>query len=385
VPAERRERGEADHRPHLRGGVQEPGGEPGALGQRGGARGGRGGCRDAEPEAHDDIGGDERAGEEQAGSAGHAREPGRHPPAEQRPGDHRKVERDAHQAGVGRAAMELLLLVEDREQHRRRGRGGQRSRDDVRADERTVAQDGEREDRIARTALDRQERREQDRGSGQRGRRALRAAEHERDERGGDRGGPGQVERGTPPRALRGREHARRERDAGEPERDVDDEDRRPAVALGQDAAEHPAARAAARGRRGPHADRASAQQRERRRRHQRAPGALDGAQADEHGRRGGKRATGRCRGEQRESGGEEPAVAEHVAGAARGNQQAAERERVRRHDPLQRRGAEAEVALDRGQSDGDDRRVEDGDELDAAEQGDGHGPGLPVANGFMR
>jgi hypothetical protein len=133
-----------------------------------------------------------------------------------------------------------------------------------------------------------------------------------------------------------------------------------------------------------PHTERAPAQQRERRRRHQRAPGALDRAQADEHGGRRGERAAGRRGREQREPGDEQAAVAEQVAGAARGNQQAAERERVRRHHPLQRRRAESEVVLDRGQRDGDDRRVEDGDELDAEERDD-HAPGLPAANGFMQ
>jgi predicted RNA-binding Zn ribbon-like protein len=58
-----------------------------------------------------------------------------------------------------------------------------------------------------------------------------------------------------------------------------------------------------------------------------------------------------------------------HVAGAARGQQQPAEGDPERRDDPLQATGAESEVAADRGQGDGDDRDVEDDDELREAEQ----------------
>jgi hypothetical protein len=90
--------------------------------------------------------------------------------------------------------MELLLLVEDREQHRRRGRGGERSRDDVRTYERAVAQHDRRQDRVACPLLDRHERGQQC-GGGEQGRhRALCAAEHERHERGGDGRRAGEVE-----------------------------------------------------------------------------------------------------------------------------------------------------------------------------------------------
>ena len=71
---------------------------------------------------------------------------------------------------------------------------------------------------------------------------------------------------------------------------------------------------------------------------------------------------------EDRDAREEEPAAAEQVARAAAEQQEAAEHERVGVDDPLEVRGAEPEVGLDRRQRDVDHRRVEHDHELREAD-----------------
>ena len=56
----------------------------------------------------------------------------------------------------------------------------------------------------------------------------------------------------------------------------------------------------------------------------------------------------------------QDPAAAEQIRGAAAEQQEAAERERVRGHDPLQAGLGEVQIAADRRQRDVDDRQIDD-------------------------
>ena len=180
-------------------------------------------------------------------------------------------------------------------------------------------------------------------------------------------------------RAARlGGQEQRRQHDGRDPDRDVDEEDPRPAQVRGQHAAEqHADGRAgagsgavdperevplAALGERGH-------QQRERRRREQRAAEALEGAEADQRGLRPGEAAEQRADGEEGEPRDEQPPAPEQVGEPAAEQQDAAEHDRVGGDHPLQVRLREVQVGLDRRQRDVHDRDVEDDHELRGDDQ----------------
>ena len=93
-------------------------------------------------------------------------------------------------------------------------------------------------------------------------------------------------------------------------------------------------------------------------------------ARGDEDRLAGGEPAHQRGRGEQRDSGEEEAALAVEVAEAAAEQQEAAERERVGVDDPRQVVLVEVERVADRGEGDVDDGGVQNDHELGCRQQG---------------
>ena len=88
------------------------------------------------------------------------------------------------------------------------------------------------------------------------------------------------------------------------------------------------------------------------------------------------RQAAGQRRGrEDRQPDHEHAPAAERVRGAAAEDQQAAERDRVSGHDPLHRRGREAELALDRRERHVDDAEVQDDHERRGEDQRQGEPP----------
>src|SRR5262249_379691 len=158
-------------------------------------------------------------------------------------------------------------------------------------------------------------------------------------------------------------------------DRYVDEEDPAPGERLGQRAAEHQADRRAADRRPdrecpGPLLPLVERRRddRGRRRRDERCAEALERAEADQHPRSLRDPVQERRCGEDDEADQEEPLPSQKVASAAAEQEKAGEDERVRVDHPLEARLAEAEPALDVGQRDIHDRRVEDDHELRQAD-----------------
>ena len=171
-------------------------------------------------------------------------------------------------------------------------------------------------------------------------------------------------------------------------ERHVDEEDPLPAGRVDEHAAGDDAQRPADGGERAPDAERDVAlaaggerdgQQRERGGGQERGADALDGADRDEHAGRGREPARERGGREQAESDEEHPAAAEQIAHPAAQQQEAAERERVGVHDPLEAVDGEVEIGLDGRERDVHDRDVEDHHELRDGEHGEGEPPRIGV------
>ena len=161
----------------------------------------------------------------------------------------------------------------------------------------------------------------------------------------------------------------------------VDEEDPVPVERVREDAAEKDADRPAARGDEAEDAHRLRAlgrlgeeghRQRERDGGDDRAADALHGARADEHLLRGGEAARRRREREERDAEQEEPPVPEQVAEPSAEQQEAAEGDQVRVHDPRERLLGEAEILADRRQRDADDRHVEDDHQVAEAEDQEG-------------
>ena len=162
-----------------------------------------------------------------------------------------------------------------------------------------------------------------------------------------------------------------------EPDREVDDEDPVPADRLGEHAAGEQSDRGTGGGDERVDADRLRLLPRLREHGHDhpqdhgrgdRASGTLDEAGADQHPLALREGTDQRRRGEDREPGEEDPPLADQVAEPAREQQEAAERDQVGVDDPGQARLREAQVLLNRGQGDVDDRRVEHDHQHSAAE-----------------
>ena len=162
---------------------------------------------------------------------------------------------------------------------------------------------------------------------------------------------------------------------ASDADRDVDEEDPRPAERVGEDAAEQHAGRGAEAADRAPDAERdvplaalgeGRREDRERRRRDHRRAEALERARRDQRRLRPGEAGEQRGEREHDEADQEQAPPPEQVGRAPAEQQEAAEDERVRADHPLQVLLREPEVDLDRGQRDVHDRDVQDDHELHA-------------------
>ena len=177
---------------------------------------------------------------------------------------------------------------------------------------------------------------------------------------------PGRSNRPRPARRL-GQCPRRDERDH-DADGHVDEQHPAPGQVGGQQAAGHQADRGAADAHRGVDAHRPVARrslregggdQGQRGRGDDRGADALHRAGREQPGLRGGEPAEQRGQREQDDAGDEDPAPAEDVAGPAAEQQQAAEGQGVGVDHPFQAGAGEAERALDVGQRDVHDRRVQ--------------------------
>ena len=94
----------------------------------------------------------------------------------------------------------------------------------------------------------------------------------------------------------------------------------------------------------------------------------LDSPRCNQKPWRRGHAARDRGNGEERDADQEQPAVAEEVTKPAAEQEEAAERQEVRIHDPRERRLREAEVFPDRRERNVHDRRIEDDHQVAKAE-----------------
>ena len=95
----------------------------------------------------------------------------------------------------------------------------------------------------------------------------------------------------------------------------------------------------------------------------------MGGASGDQLTLGGGEAGSERGRGDEQESGDEDASASQQVGHSPAEQQEAAEGEHVRVHDPGKVRLREVEPLTDRREGDVDNRRVENHDELREAEQ----------------
>ncbi len=200
----------------------------------------------------------------------------------------------------------------------------------------------------------------------------------EQNERTGDGERPGGVV--ASPRQLGAalaQEHGR-QRERGQAEGDVDEEDPFPAGAVDERAADQPRRGGADAAEPAPDPERLVAlgalgegrgDDRQRGRGHDRGADALDHAGRKQRRRRPGEPAHERRGREEQDTGHEHAPAPEQVGRPSSEQQQAAEGERVGAQHPLQAVLREAEVGSDRGQRHEHDRAVEEHHEKGAAEQ----------------
>ena len=171
----------------------------------------------------------------------------------------------------------------------------------------------------------------------------------------------------------------------GRADRQVDEEDPRPAQVRGEDAAEQHTDGATAAGGSAPHAEgdvpltplaEGGDDDRERGRGEQCAAEALQRPGDDQRSFRPGEPGKQRAEREHRDACHEQPPASEQVGKAAAQEQHPAEQDRVGGDHPLQALLGEMEVVLDRGQGDVHDRDVDDDHEL----RGNGHRENKPAS-----
>src|SRR6266516_405334 len=200
---------------------------------------------------------------------------------------------------------------------------------------------------------------------------------HERDEPAGDKHGTGQIE-GLDPCVAALRQEKRREREAEQADRHVDEEDPLPAQRVRKDTAEQDSRDRAERADAAPGAERGVSllpfgegrgQDRERGRSDQRRTEPLETARADQRALAPRETGEERGSGEHDQSDDEDPSPPDQVGDASAEQEEAAEEERVGAHDPLEILLREPEVALDGRKGDVHDRDVEHDHELHAQEE----------------
>ena len=181
------------------------------------------------------------------------------------------------------------------------------------------------------------------------------------------------------------RYEAQRERERGDPNGKVDEEDPRPREVLGQHPAEDEADGRTADGDGCPDAERLGAlralgecrrDDRQRGRGDQRRTKPLQCPRADQHPLTGGEPVEQRGAREDHQADQEQALAAEEVTGAPSEEQESAEHERVGVDDPLQVALGQVQILLDRGKRDVHDRCVEHDHELRQADQ-DEDDPGV--------
>jgi hypothetical protein len=202
----------------------------------------------------------------------------------------------------------------------------------------------------------------------------------EQDERTGD----GQRSGGVVAPSRRGGatlgEQDRGERNREQADWDVDEEDPFPAEAVDEGAADQPGCRRAEASECSPDSEGLVAlgsrleqgrDDRERSRGHDRGTDPLERPGADQRLVRPGEPAEQRGEREESEADHEHSPPPEQVGGSPSKQKQAGEGEGIGAHHPLQPLRGEGEVLLDRGESDGHDRCVENDHEEGAAEEGE--------------
>ena len=198
---------------------------------------------------------------------------------------------------------------------------------------------------------------------------------------GGDGGSAGKVEVTVREVGTALLQQQRRQRDCGDADGHVDEEDPGPAQVRRQDAPEQDAGGGAAAGRSAVDAQREIAltafrerrhQQRECGRSEQRPTEALHRPEGDQRALRPGEPAQERAHGEEREPEHEQPAASEEIRQTAAQEQRAPEEDGVGRDHPLEVGLREPEIRLDRGQGDVHDRDVENDHELRGDDQREG-------------
>jgi hypothetical protein len=183
------------------------------------------------------------------------------------------------------------------------------------------------------------------------------------------------------------RDQERRDRDRGDADRHVDEEDPLPAETAREEPAEQHAEGRARAGDRAEDPERLvpfgalfedHCDQRERRRGGERGAETLHAAEHDQRALAPREPAEQRPDREEAETGHEDQPAADKVGDPSAQEQEAAEEERVGAHHPLQVRLREVQRGLDRGQRHVHDRDVEDDHELRRADQCEG----VPAAGG---
>src|SRR5215211_5156159 len=276
------------------------------------------------------------------------------PGTDQGPRDDREVERREREPGLRRRVPQYPLHVEHAQEHRRRGGGGQRERDEVGTDEPARPQGTQRHERISDPLLYQDKRanehqREKESTQAPHGEEAYlfglgKSVDQQRQSR-----RDGHRTRRVEPRWSRFvpalLEQHGSQRQPQNPDGDVDEEHPLPSQTLGEDAAQYPPRRTPARRSRGPHAQSPLAPRtlREGPRKHTEGGRRHDGRSqtlSDARGYEGegrSRQATGQRRPrEQGETSHEEPATTVEVGRASREHQETPENERVGRDDPLQ-------------------------------------------------
>ena len=270
-------------------------------------------------------------------------------------------DRQVAQAGVDRRVAEEALQVERQVEEQGEHRAGDRERRQLDAGEGAAAEQRERQHRLGNPLLDRHEGRQQHGGAGeerddQRAAPALLVAAHQRQHQQEQGGGEGDQPAPVDPRCVgvAGLDQLPvGDADRRQPDRHVDQEDRLPPEAVGEEAADQRADRDGAADRGAVDAHRHPAfgaagellgDEREGDGEHDRAADALQATGEVEEGRVGGERAEQRGEGEDREADREDASAAQPVGQRAGGEDQGGEREGVGVDHPLQVGEAAAEV-----------------------------------------
>ncbi len=316
---------------------------------------------------------------------------------------HDQVAGKERETDLERAVPQHELHVERRQEEPGEHRAGPENSDDVGGREVAKLEQPERHQRRGRANLaqdEDDEERQRDAEQAERfcRRPAVLVGIHDRvngdDQRAGDRDRARDVE------ARRGRnvnlgQEPQGEQDDHDADREVDEEDPVPADQVGDDPAEQDAEASAARGDEpeDSHRLRALARLGEEVDHERQRDGGSDGAsdplhaaRDHEHPLRGREPAGERRDREHGDSDQEEAALAVQVAEPAAEQQKASVREQVRVHHPREGRVGEAEVVLDRGQRDADDRDVEDDHQARQAEdvEGEPAGSGVEFAHRLL-